>query len=641
MAKTSLLAADTCSCPTTDMNVNDPLACHLPRVWRSGKCVAALQGHRGRGIWRCALLPGGRAATAGADGSLKLWPLANFGMQPALIRSQLSEPGGRLSVEDTYAECDGNEKNDASTGGGGTQAGRAGLQVPRGVEALALDYAHLADSAAAAEAERSASYYLQTHAGSRPGSRVAAPPAGHGTPAPAQALHGGEGAGTSGQAVFFRRADGSAAPEWVRCLGFAGHPGSPDPGLLYVATQRGLLHRVRLPSGSGTGERASWQRVWACPLEGHPMCMAVRISTPDALQDGQAVNAGCDATRADGPAHGAPVNRGASGPVLQGCGDGGAGADPTPDATAEPAQPHPGPACCRPQTYAAYDSVLLGGFAGWAACVWVPAASDAEDGPDGSGVPGAHSVCWQAHPGSAVHRILWAQELGPRYAATMDSLGALRLWRLPESPLCPCSQGLSNERMAGLPGLAAVPRACQWDRCADPEVPSPGPKAGATGAQADMELQGIGSDPGSGTGSAAGAPQVWAEARSPYGEPLTCLAAAPARRVLVAGDALGSILVFHLPSGGDPVLGQFAAQILSLHSRMYLWSNVGCMLTRPLPTVHAMAPAIFFAARGSLLPPGVRLSVAAGTVMCMLAYFGPHPYYRCYQLCEGPKLHSD
>ena len=630
--------------------------------------MAALQGHRGRGIWRCALLPGGRAATAGADGSLKLWPLADFGAELARMGNQPQrapcEPGGLLRMEGTSADFEGSEQDDVPLGGGGPQAGRAALQVPPGVEALALDYAHLALSAAIAEAERSASDSPQTHTGSEAGSGVSAPSAGHagGSSVPAQALHGGEGAGASGQAVFFRRADGSAAPEWVRCLGFAGNPGSPGPGLLYVATQRGLLHRVRLPQGSGSSERARWQRVWACPLEGHPMCMAVRVSTPDALQDGRAVDAGCDATPADGPAPGAPVNRGAPGPALQGCGrGGGAGAGPAPDAAAEPARSHTGPARRRAQACGAWDSVLLGGFAGWAACVWVPAASDAErasvsapchsnqssaardtrtpvpgaatslrrgadaaagnaveciaafppepsslrhgaaataaacaagaqagqvspsgssapgaqaacqqahpgnpegaaepragpDGRDGSGVPGTQAVCWQAHPGSAVHRILWAPELGPRYAATTDSLGALCLWRLPEPPPCACSQGASNERAAGVSGPAAVPCARPCESCADPEKPSPGPQAGAAGPRAGLEMQGTGSGAGSGAGSAAGAPQLWAAARSPYGEPLTCVAAAPARRVLVAGDALGSILVFRLLSGGDPVL---------------------------------------------------------------------------------------
>ena len=47
------------------------------RVWRNGLCKAVLRGHAGRGVWRLQLLPGLRLATAGADGSIKIWLLAN------------------------------------------------------------------------------------------------------------------------------------------------------------------------------------------------------------------------------------------------------------------------------------------------------------------------------------------------------------------------------------------------------------------------------------------------------------------------------------------------------------------------------------------------------------------------------------
>ena len=43
-------------------------------MWHKGICRAVLQGHRGRGIWRLAFLPNLRLATAGADGSIKVWP---------------------------------------------------------------------------------------------------------------------------------------------------------------------------------------------------------------------------------------------------------------------------------------------------------------------------------------------------------------------------------------------------------------------------------------------------------------------------------------------------------------------------------------------------------------------------------------
>ena len=56
---------------------NDVAAEH-GRVWHKGLCKAVLRGHKGRGVWRLQLLPGLRLATAGADGSIKIWPLANY-----------------------------------------------------------------------------------------------------------------------------------------------------------------------------------------------------------------------------------------------------------------------------------------------------------------------------------------------------------------------------------------------------------------------------------------------------------------------------------------------------------------------------------------------------------------------------------
>jgi WD40 repeat protein len=48
------------------------------RLWRlDGTHLAAIQGHRGRGIWRCAAA-GGSLATGGADGGVKLWRLADW-----------------------------------------------------------------------------------------------------------------------------------------------------------------------------------------------------------------------------------------------------------------------------------------------------------------------------------------------------------------------------------------------------------------------------------------------------------------------------------------------------------------------------------------------------------------------------------
>ena len=54
--------------------------------------MAVLQGHKGRGIWRLQLLPNLRLATAGADGSIKVWPLASF-LPAEVTAAAASQPG--------------------------------------------------------------------------------------------------------------------------------------------------------------------------------------------------------------------------------------------------------------------------------------------------------------------------------------------------------------------------------------------------------------------------------------------------------------------------------------------------------------------------------------------------------------------
>jgi len=51
------------------------------RVWdmTNGKQLCSLQGHKGRGVWRCLLHPHqDLLITAGADSSIKLWRLADW-----------------------------------------------------------------------------------------------------------------------------------------------------------------------------------------------------------------------------------------------------------------------------------------------------------------------------------------------------------------------------------------------------------------------------------------------------------------------------------------------------------------------------------------------------------------------------------
>ena len=91
------------------------LAFHQPfgnmfRVWDStnGKQLCSLQGHKGRGVWRCFLHPDrDQLITAGADSSIKIWALADWmpGHHPmaaqtsdAFILPPLPEASGRRAT---------------------------------------------------------------------------------------------------------------------------------------------------------------------------------------------------------------------------------------------------------------------------------------------------------------------------------------------------------------------------------------------------------------------------------------------------------------------------------------------------------------------------------------------------------------
>jgi len=511
--------------------------------------VARLQGHRGRGVWRCLALPGGCVATAGADGSLKLWALADFGL-PAAAAGSLSpvaSVGGPTSepapVPDPHrpAACGAQRPRamlrgpagtaepceDSPAAGSPVEAGASGVgqQCPAGVEALAFSYEHLAAEAAAAVAARAAAQPAGGAAGAagpgRPGAAAAAGPGGH--------------AGTSGCAVLFTGADGGAAREWVRCLAFP-QPGA-DPGALYLATHCALLHRVTLPAA---GRPAAWRCVWASPHAGHAACLAAR---PAQGAEPRSAGPGTGQGAAGGAAAPPSAARGAGARADEGLAQGGAGARAGGRAPGR-------------------DAVLVGGFTGWAACVWVPSDAGPGAGPAGAarptaahdagspaaalsgagapprtgtsglgtgaglvGMAGAAAVTWWAHAGEPVRAVLWAPELDSRAAITLGGAGALRVWRLPPPP--------------PPHGAAHSPS------CASGEAP-PALRAPLQGTAQASALPD--SEPGA-------APELCAEARSPHGAPLTCAAAAPRQRVLAAGDAAGSVLLFELPAAVVDAIG--------------------------------------------------------------------------------------
>lgn len=77
-------------CTAHSMTVLD----HCFRVWdsTSGKQLCCLQGHKGRGVWRCLLHPDqDRLITAGADSSIKIWRLADWMPAHHPLAAQTSE----------------------------------------------------------------------------------------------------------------------------------------------------------------------------------------------------------------------------------------------------------------------------------------------------------------------------------------------------------------------------------------------------------------------------------------------------------------------------------------------------------------------------------------------------------------------
>ncbi|KAK9815448.1 hypothetical protein WJX72_003842 [[Myrmecia] bisecta] len=170
------------------------------RLWdrASGEQLTVLQGHRGRGVWRCALsMERHLLFTAGADATIKLWHLREH--VPACI--QLCSDGVAQLSDSTEA---------ASAAGKSPSAECSTQEQPAGNAASA-----------------SSSAQPQTAAKRKPA-------------------------------------------EWVRCIKLA------DVQTLYIATNRGLVHRVTFTVADGAHELAEqWQTIYQSPRGWPITCMDV------------------------------------------------------------------------------------------------------------------------------------------------------------------------------------------------------------------------------------------------------------------------------------------------------------------------------------------------------------------------------
>ena len=270
------------------------IPCMRGRAWRlaDGQQLACLQGHTGRGIWRCSFhSPAGLLLTAGADASVKLWHMPDWLPQPA----------------------SGTDNTGATHSGHAQHARQPQKQLGQGLalRTHSIPCHHLAAAADAArplltrqepnpeqpralEAETvvSPSGATSTDSGGAAHSGCAAVEA---SAAPSQTSYS-DVAGSSSSTVPVTPgqqvpAAGSrqhpskshtSQAEWVRAVAFTGLT------RLLVATNRGLLHRVTLPTLEGQAER--WELLHVC-REGSPItCMAVsplsQLQQQDAPQQG-------------------------------------------------------------------------------------------------------------------------------------------------------------------------------------------------------------------------------------------------------------------------------------------------------------------------------------------------------------------
>ena len=262
------------------------------RAWRltDGQQLACLQGHKGRGIWRCSFhSPTGLLLTAGADASIKLWHVPHWLPQPVSI------PGS----------------TGASHAGQAQHARQPQKHLGQGLvlRMHSIPCHHLAAAAAAARPL----LRQQERTPEQPGAakaEVMFPPSGAAGEDGGGAAHTGSAAaeapampsqkaasnaaGDGSRAVPStpgQQLQGSPAPgsrqhppkpqtsqaEWVRAVAFTGLTH------LLVATNRGLLHRVALPTLQGQAEH--WELLHVCHQASPITCMAVSPSSQLQQQD--------------------------------------------------------------------------------------------------------------------------------------------------------------------------------------------------------------------------------------------------------------------------------------------------------------------------------------------------------------------
>lgn len=255
-----------------------------------GKQLCALQGHKGRGVWRCLLHPDqDLLITAGADSSIKLWRLADWLPAHHPLAAQASDaftlpppptPGiAPATAAEAVVGPAATADPDLSGIAPSIAAGSPLTSTPavKGVPASAA-----ADAAGRSVEDTEAASTTAATAGEKANSSETEPrqPAQHAKhkPKPAAAARGRD-----------------SKDEWVRCLKLA------DQRTLYLATNLGCLYRMKLPSNT-TQPSPDWQLLYSSPRKA--AIISMQIVYRDKQSAGQASHARSDQTQSLGGALG-------------------------------------------------------------------------------------------------------------------------------------------------------------------------------------------------------------------------------------------------------------------------------------------------------------------------------------------------
>ncbi|DBA78263.1 TPA: hypothetical protein ACH3X2_008215 [Trebouxia sp. C0005] len=248
------------------------------RVWdmTSGKQLCSLQGHKGRGVWRCLLHPNqDLLITAGADSSIKLWRLADWLPAHHPLAAQASDafslpplPIPAAAVPEAAAVNCAAEPEAAA----GADARVMAAPLP----ASSTAPSRAAVSSAAADIQ------------SRQAGALEPPTALAATAAEGQVHSAASQPGQQDITTPHERKAAAASQgrdskvEWVRCMKLA------DESMLFVGTNLGCLYSVSLPPDNSSSS-PEWHLLYNSPRKA--AITSLQVVQPDVQANPQGANA--------------------------------------------------------------------------------------------------------------------------------------------------------------------------------------------------------------------------------------------------------------------------------------------------------------------------------------------------------------